>query len=97
MHSEKKEKENTGRFHHMCSSCKISALGQLEAVTKGGVVLPADEELPQRGQSAIFHSKPNRSLKTETWKNYASGEAECALAIIAASEILPYTAPLFIA
>jgi len=36
-------------------------------------------------------------LKIETWKNYCCGEAECALALLVASGMSPYCAPLFIA
>jgi hypothetical protein len=79
-----------------CFECEIEARERLEAVSNGSVVLSVDEDLPQRGQAAIFRGKDG-NLKMETWKTYAGGEVECILAIIAASGFFPYVTPLFIA
>lgn len=95
VHSEKNGKAALPSLS--CRECEIDAVERLGAVAKGSVVLSMDEELPQRGQAVIFRSSSNGSLKTETWKNYAGGEAECVLAIIAASGEAAYAAPLFIA
>ena len=94
VHTEQKGQRNGAAY---CRECEVEAMERLDAVSNGGVVLSIDEELPHHGQAAIYRSKSNGSLKVETWKTYAGGEAECVLAIIAASGISPYVAPLFIA
>ena len=91
IHNEKRE-----RPAPFCSDCEADAIERLEAISKGSVVLSLDQELSQRGQAAIFFDK-NGVLKTETWKTYAGGEAECVLAVLSASGLSPYVAPLFIA
>jgi hypothetical protein len=69
---------------------------RLDAIARGAVVLSLDEDLEERGQAAIFRDRDG-SLKIETWKRYSEGEAECVLAILAASGMPPYISPLFIA
>lgn len=96
VHTEQKGQRD-GRCAAYCRECEVEAMERLDAVSNGGVVLSIDEELPHHGQAAIYRSKSDGSLKMETWKNYAGGEAECVLAIIAASGVSPYVAPLFIA
>ncbi|KAL7532298.1 hypothetical protein ACHAXR_004548 [Thalassiosira sp. AJA248-18] len=83
--------------HLYCRECEAEAKLRLEAVSCGSVVLSVDESLDQRGQAAIYRSPDDGSLKIETWKNYGVGEAECVLAILAASGISAYVAPIFIA
>ena len=79
-----------------CKNCEADAIERLDAIAKGEVVLSLDEDLPHRGQAAIFRDK-NGALKIETWKTYAGGEAECVLATLAASGMPSYVSPLFIA
>jgi len=79
-----------------CKNCEADAIERLDAIAKGEVVLSIDEDLPHRGQAAIFRGK-NGALKIETWKTYAGGEAECVLATLAASGMPSYVSPLFIA
>lgn len=50
-----------------CRGCEAQAKERLEAVTHGSVVLSVDENIPQRGQAAIWR-KPDGTLKAETWK-----------------------------
>eukprot|EP00985_Skeletonema_marinoi_P018926 scaffold10709_cov130-Skeletonema_marinoi.AAC.5 len=79
-----------------CRACEADAIERLDAIARGQVVLSLDEDLPHRGQAAIFRDK-NGALKIETWKTYAGGEAECVLATLAASGMPSYVSPLFIA
>jgi len=79
-----------------CSACEADAIERLDAIARGAVVLSLDEDLPHRGQAAIFRDK-NGALKIETWKTYAGGEAECVLATLAASGMPSYVSPIFIA
>eukprot|EP00986_Skeletonema_menzelii_P004699 scaffold1633_cov147-Skeletonema_menzelii.AAC.16 len=79
-----------------CAACEADAVERLDAIARGAVVLSLDEDLPHRGQAAIFRDK-NGALKIETWKTYAGGEAECVLAALAASSMPSYVSPIFIA
>jgi hypothetical protein len=94
VHTEKYEGRE-GQF--VCKECEMEAMGRLDAVSNGSVVLSLEEGLSQRGHGAIYRSKLDGSLKMETWKMYCGGEAECVLAILAASGVKPYCMPLFIA
>ena len=95
VHSEK-HGQNTKNMS-FCFECEMEARERLEAVSNGSVVLSVNEELSQRGQAAIFRGKDG-NLKMEIWKTYSGGEAECLLAIIAASSgFTAYATPLFIA
>jgi hypothetical protein len=76
--------------------CEEDAIERLDAIARGAVVLSLDEDLPHRGQAAIFRDR-NGSLKIETWKTYSGGEAECALAVLAASGMPSYVSPIFVA
>ncbi|KAL7494108.1 hypothetical protein ACHAWT_002999 [Skeletonema menzelii] len=79
-----------------CAACEADAIERLDVIARGAVVLSLDEDLPHRGQAAIFRDK-NGALKIETWKTYAGGEAECVLAALAASSMPSYVSPIFIA
>jgi len=80
----------------VCSKCEKDAMDRLDAVSNGSIVLSLEEELSCRGQAAIYRCTDS-SIKIETWKTYCVGEAECCLALLAASEMSPYCFPLFIA
>lgn len=89
-HNETKERKG------LCEECEEDAIERLDAISKGSVVLSISEDISQRGHAAIFRGK-NGSLKMETWKAYAGGEAECVLAVLAASGLSAYVTPLFVA
>jgi len=94
-HAEKKGQQHGGLY---CLECELEAMERLDAVSNGGVLLSINEDMPHHGQAAIFRGKDG-VLKTETWKTYAGGEAECVLAIIAASGVSAhvYAVPRFVA
>lgn len=79
-----------------CEDCESDARERLDAIAKGSVALSLDEETKHKGHAAIFRDRYG-TLKIETWKSYCSGEAECVLAVLAASGMSPYVHPLFIA
>ncbi len=87
---------NRGPNALFCPECKEDAIERLDAVARGSLALSIEEEISQRGHGAIYR-KADGSVKMETWKYYSRGEAECALATIAASGMSPYAAPFFIA
>ena len=93
VHNERSQDKRHGGF---CEHCEEDAIERLDAIASGAVVLSLDEDLPHRGQAAIFRGR-NGKLKIETWKTYAGGEAECALAVLAASDMPPYVSPIFVA
>jgi len=64
-----------------CRECEMEAIERLDAVSNGSVVLSVNEDLPHRGQTAIYRSTSDGLLEMETWKTCAGGEAECVLAI----------------
>lgn len=93
VHNERSHDKSRGGF---CEQCETDAIERLDAIASGAVVLSLDEDLPHRGQAVIFRGR-NGKLKIETWKTYAGGEAECALAVLAASGMSSYVFPIFVA
>ena len=89
-------KEGTDNKGGFCSKCEADAIERIDAIASGAVVLSLDEDMPHHGQAAIFRDKKG-SLKIETWKTYAGGEAECVLATLAASGMPSYVSPFYIA
>lgn len=94
VHTEKSQNRKTNAL--FCAECKKDAIERLDAVARGSLILSTDEEMAQRGASAVYR-KADGSMKTETWRFYSRGEAECILATITASGMSPYVTPFFIA
>ena len=80
----------------VCQQCVNEAADRLWAVSRGKVVISENENIPNFGQAVIFQ-KPNGSIVQETWKTYAGGEAECALAAFVLNGEELYFNPLFVA
>jgi len=78
------ERAGQGGGALFCPECLQDAAERLSAVSSGSVAISVNENISQRGQAAIYRCA-NGTIKSETWKYYGRGEAECALSLLVAA------------
>ena len=50
-----------------CRECEMEAIERLDAVSNGSVVLSVNEDLPHRGQTAIYRSTSDGVVKLSVY------------------------------